>query len=354
MSSINTKAAAKAGPPKPKSQRKRAARRAARIGGQDALIKAPVASGNVRVMRKPLVRPLKEGDVIVKHREYVQDIIGNAAFTATRLSINPGLITLFPWLCAMANRYESYKFRRLRFCFETSAPTSASGTVLIAVDYDSADATPTSKVQAMAYRNSTRSPFWSDVCHDSLLEDLHKVKSYYVRNSSLAANLDIKTYDVGTLFICTQGAGSDGSTIGELYVEYEVELITPQLNAFGSGESVSGLFVGTVNTAPFSNVSGGLPVTVEATGSTTSITTWTFSQPWEGVFAVRLVGTGLAGVVATGTATSSVSGDVINAAATAETCRVVINALALQTVILTVTNTTITTGNIIAGQGNFL
>jgi len=49
----------------------------------------------------------------------------------------------------------------------------------------------------------------------------------YVRSGSLASNLDIKTYDTGNLFVGAQGC-ADTTDIGELYVDYEVELITPQ------------------------------------------------------------------------------------------------------------------------------
>jgi len=82
----------------------------------------------------------------------------------------------------------------------------------------------------------------------------------YIRNSALAANLDIKTYDVGNAFVCT----TDGTAVnwGKVWLEYDVTLFNPQLPAggiAGSGTITSG--GGTIAAAtPF----GAVPV---ATGS---------------------------------------------------------------------------------------
>jgi hypothetical protein len=36
-------------------------------------------------------------------------------------------------------------------------------------------------------------------------------------------------YDVGNLFVCSQNVVTGGATLGELYVDYDIELLTPQL-----------------------------------------------------------------------------------------------------------------------------
>jgi hypothetical protein len=59
----------------------------------------------------------------------------------------------------------------------------------------------------------------------------------FVRTSALAANLDLKTYDVGNLWIASSGGA--GVVAGELYVSYEIELMTPQTAASGSSLSTT-------------------------------------------------------------------------------------------------------------------
>lgn len=175
-----------------------------------------------------------DGRVRIHHREFIQDVDGSVAFSALSLPINPGMKSVFPWLSIMANQFESYLFRSIKFEYETQKSASTSGSVMLAVDFDAADATPVDKQQLMSYHNAVRSAVWAECCYSSDKRDLQKFGvQRYIRNSSLAANLDIKTYDVGNVILATQGE-SDSSVIGELYVEYDVELITPQAQAESS------------------------------------------------------------------------------------------------------------------------
>jgi len=104
------------------------------------------------------------------------------------------------------------------------------GKYALAVDFDAADAAPTSKLDLLNFEGTVSLKAWEDgryVCSPS---NLSKMKSYYVRSGALANNLDIKTYDVGTFFVATSGQAAN-TFIGELFIEYDVEFMTPQLNA---------------------------------------------------------------------------------------------------------------------------
>jgi hypothetical protein len=309
-------------------------------------VSAPVSTGIVRRINNPAQKGLANGDLMVRHREYVQDINGSIAFAANSFSVNPGLPGLFPWLSGVAQRFESYRFRKLKFDFETESPTSATGTALLSLDYDASDASPTSKTQAMAYRSSVRSPVWSNCQLTCLQEDLNKRTSFFVRKGAAPTGTDIKLYDVGNLNVCTMGQ-ANGNNIGELYVEYEITLMTPQLGVAGQGEAVWGAFTGTSNSAPFSTVTGILPATFISTGTTTSTTTWTFTQPWQGLVASTVVGTGLtAGVTYGGSATVGAISSTVNSGGTQLTSYGLVNAAAGQTFGFIFPNTTVTTSSI--------
>lgn len=83
---------------------------------------------------------------IVKHREYIKDIVVPgipAAFTNEVFVLNPGNAKTFPWLSQIAANYDQYQFLGCVFNFKSTAgdtATFALGSVIMASDYDTADA----------------------------------------------------------------------------------------------------------------------------------------------------------------------------------------------------------------------
>jgi len=151
-------------------------------------------------------------------------------------------------------------FSKLNFVYETEQSSSLAGTLLLSVDYDASDAPPTSKQQAMAAKGSVRSPLWSSCTHRSVVADMRKQKSYFVRSGLLPANSDVKEYDTGNLSAITQGSTAT-TVVGELYVEYTVQLMTPQYESVGTAGTLT--VVGSVIATPFlGGVSlGSIPIT---------------------------------------------------------------------------------------------
>jgi len=261
----------------------------------------PAAMGSMKVSGRPKIQSVGAlGDSRIIHREYLGDVSMAASFTSTKYAINAGLGRTFPWLSTVAQRFESYRFNKLRFCFETSCSSTQTGTVLLIPDYDAQDSAPVNKVQALSYRNSARAQAWLSFCQESSQEDLNKQKSYFVRQGSNPSGTDIRLYDVGNLFLCVQGA--DTNTVGELWVEYDVHLMTPQ----NSDEFVSALITGVTSiskTVPF----GTAPTEVGSLDVTIGTTTLTFNQAYEGLIFATVTGTGLTALAATISTGSSVT-----------------------------------------------
>jgi len=216
-----------------------------------AVRKAPISQTRIIRTGNPVFQASKGGaDIIIKHREYLFDLPGSVAFTVTTVPVNPGLSSSFPWLSCVANLYESYVIEDLKFEFQTMAPTTAIGSVMSAVDYDASDSAPADKIQLASYQGYARSSTWDCFEQRSPKEALHKQKTYFTRSGGLAANQDIKMYDVGNFFIATQGQ-ANADPVGELYVSYSVRFITPQLGNVAVGMSKSskintGLSIGIV------------------------------------------------------------------------------------------------------------
>jgi hypothetical protein len=224
------------------------------LNGVGKMSYAPVAKSRMVRSSRPNIQSMRNGDCRIVHREYIQDVVANATgppttFSVATISINPGIQATFPWLSKIAQNFESYRFRKLNFCYETEAPSSLGGTLVLAVDYDAIDNVPLSKQQALAYRSSVRSAPWTECCHKSVSEDLHKLKSNYVRSGALPAGTDLKTYDVGNLFVVTQGVTTSSAVCGELYVEYDLDLLTPLYEpVFQTGSSVNASGAGSTTT----------------------------------------------------------------------------------------------------------
>jgi len=254
----------------------------------------------------------------------------------------------------MAFNYESYVFKKLRFIFETQAPTSKTGSVILTVDYDNDDPAPVDKTQAMAYRNAVRCAPWQCCEFNSAPEDIRKRSSYFTRNGVVPFGQDYNLYDVGQLNVCTQGQ-ADAAIIGELYVDYDIHFMTPQLGNIPVGASVYAVSgPGTSNVLPFSPVVGNLPLSTSSTGTTTSVTTFTFAQPWEGVLAVLLVGTGITSVTqASANMSIAEQKEVIDATGANAIAVYTMTANVGSTFTLTIANTTLTSCLGIFGQGDF-
>jgi len=255
---------------------------------------APASQGRIMRTQQPSVSgsPYSgDGVVRVRHREYIAELAGSVGFSTVSFSINPGLITLFTWLATLASQFESYIFRNLRIYYETEKPTSAAGGVQIAIDFNAADPAPTTKSALMAIHNAVRSAIWQEMCYEADSKDLLKFGvQRFIRTAALAANLDIKTYDLGNIIIGTMGM-ADTSSVGELYIEYDVELHTPQLNALAFPYAEAGLIASAVNVTRTA-IFGTAPVITGGAGATASGQTITFNQV--GQFLMSLIGVGTA------------------------------------------------------------
>lgn len=192
---------------------------------------APIAKTTIVKTRPPTIRNGRNS-VVVSHKEFMRDYTSGPqnSFTSTKFPVQPGQSSVFPWLSAIAARYESYIFRKLEFVYEPAVATTTAGSIMMAIDFDAADAAPVSKTEIMSNTNAVRSSPWSRVRYNAATADLKKFGvQRYVRGALAPANTDIKTYDVGNLHVAYSGVPIN-IVLGELYVEYTVEFFTPQLN----------------------------------------------------------------------------------------------------------------------------
>jgi len=247
---------------------------------------------------------------------------------------------LFPWLSQVASRYETYKFRRVRFNYHTQAATTQVGNVTLAFDFDTTDPAPVTQMQALSYRDRVYGAPWTSFSLDLDLAQGDKLPSRFTRVGLPASPYDLKTFDLGRLHVCVEGVAA--ATVGLLEVEYVVDLFTPQIEdgVGGNMNATTGLDA----THLFGNYTvdpqGFMPFTV------TSTSVITFNQYWEGIIVFEIGGTVLSAnynpVVAGGGVTAVTGNQIVNAGGTIVRGAFRVRAIPGTTITPTITATTVT------------
>lgn len=303
-----------------KKQKSRPKKASSNLVSPGKLSQAPVAMQRQSKMSKPRMVTAPNGNCRIRHREYLKDIVAQAAspslFTSEGFPVNPGMSGTFPWLSQIAPRFEKYRFNSLKFQFETEAPTSLGGSLILTLDYDASDQAPQSKVQAMAYKNAVRSAPWEECTHTSAKEDLSQQKQYFVRSGANPASTDVKLYDVGNLFVCSQNVVTGGATLGELYVDYDIELLTPQLQ-LPSQDDVDSVAIQSAGGTTAAIPLGTSPTFVNSQVSplvsyNTVNGDITFLKAGKFVFAFHATGTVISSYNLTGTVGNAVTGSLVS------------------------------------------
>jgi len=260
----------------------------------DSVRAAPVALATRRNGTAARMTTTNTG-VTVTHRSFLMPVTNTLNYTAFSVPCNPGMAGSFPWLCKLARRYEEYRFKKLRYEFRSVTASSQSGVVMMSFDFDAADSAPSTKAEQAQTVPNTETNVWMNndlvVTPDS--------KWQYVRSGFLSSNLDIKTYDMGNLWLST--AYGNNVVGGELYVEYTVELRKPT-----DGPETCGTW--TADTSAFS-------APVNQTNAVSTGASFPFRRidnnnfevvsGGEYIMVCRASGTGLTAVIATPTIASS-------------------------------------------------
>jgi hypothetical protein len=221
----------------------------------------------------------------IQHREYIGDIQSSVGFQNTSYSINPGMEALFPWLSSLADCFEEYILHGLVIYLQTTSATAVSSTntalgVWGAVTvYDPTQSDFTTKSQCENYAGCQSGVPSACIMHMvECRRNSNVLNKMYIRTSSVSDSENLKFYDYGKVQIFTQGSQAV-STIGELWVSYDVEFFKPKLPSSANDASADHFsldFVSTTNPlgsalVPTANTGSNLGV-VLAGSSSPSIT----------------------------------------------------------------------------------
>ena len=205
-----------------------------------------VAKGTKVSLGKPRYT-YQNGNLVVSHTEMFgvletppMDSSTGSSNVIQSYEIQPGNADVFPWLSAIAGRYEKYHFTQLSFEFITRVATSTNGQLLIAVDYDANDpdnysADLESRVLLMSHEGAVSGPLWENLRYNISPRRLKDIGERYIAYGEVPTDTtDKRLSDVGRVFFGAFGATPTGFTsnpvwIGDIIVTYSIQLSAPAL-----------------------------------------------------------------------------------------------------------------------------
>lgn len=175
-------------------------------------------------------------DTRVKHCEFVTDLVSNgSAFDITTLPIDPTDDGTFPWLSSVAKKYQKYKVKGMVIGYRsTSTDYNNSGVVAIAVNYDPAERAFSTMegILNSKFAVSTK-PSVSMLAPVECDPGRSPADGYYMKHatSNDVTDATIRQTRMGTINVATQGLSlAAGTTIGQIYVSYDIELLYPYMS----------------------------------------------------------------------------------------------------------------------------
>lgn len=189
-----------------------------------------------------IVNSSNKGGFIVRHREYIGDVVATKNFSNRTYLINPGLVATFPWLSQIAEAFEVYKLRGVIFEYNStssdallsSSTSTALGTVVMATEYDIADTPFTNKRDMLTTQHScSNKPSASFIHPIECKRSLSVQNTLFTRSTAVPAGYDPRLYDFARFNIATEGMQADGGVLGELWIVYEIELLKQQFSFSG-------------------------------------------------------------------------------------------------------------------------
>lgn len=197
------------------------------INGSLSLKSAPPSAyGTVDRTNGPIKSMDAKGNLRIKNREYIGDILStDSAFLIHHTyNLNPTVASTFPWLASVAGSFQKFCFESLCFEYQTQSGTSTTGNIMMIPQYDVSDIPPASKSDALTFVDSVRGPAWQESCCVLPRSRLCGLSSYF---TEIDVD-DVKMSIPGKVHIATSNCSDSGPLTGEIWVSYDVKLMAPQ------------------------------------------------------------------------------------------------------------------------------
>lgn len=190
---------------------------------------APVTMGYKNLTLAPSVKERgmgKNRTVRVKHRElFLGTVNGSIAWTLqSKVQLNPGLPSVFPWLSSLADLYDQYRVHALSFEYIPSTSTATNGDIIMSIDYDVTDPAPTSELNTSQMEGTIQDACWKRIVLNADVKAMQPESRKYVRRFNVAG--DQRIYDLGRFYLSTINMAA-ATAVGKIWINYDVEFFVP-------------------------------------------------------------------------------------------------------------------------------
>lgn len=176
---------------------------------------------------KPKMRPSVQGSIRLTHREYVRDVIAHSGdgVKSVRLPVAAGMSETFSWLASLAPSFRSFRFKRVTFNYVHSCGQDTPGIVTIASTTDTDATAPENKADLGVFDNANRGVSVKDFSLTAKVSS-KKLKTTARSFDGLLPS-EVDQYVGAVAYLVTHGCADSTSVLGELYVDYDIELMDP-------------------------------------------------------------------------------------------------------------------------------
>lgn len=198
----------------------------------NSLISGGMSSGAMQVI------PVGQRAIRIVYREYIGDVYTHpttaGAFNVQSYVLNPGLVSVFPWMAPIAQQYDEWSPNGIVFEFKSTSSeyvaTQALGSVIMATEYDVLDAAPANKqtMLNLAYSNEAKPS--CGILHGIECDPRDTPnRIFFTRSGAIPSGADQRDYDLATFYVATQGGSTANLNLGSLYVHYDITLRKEQI-----------------------------------------------------------------------------------------------------------------------------
>lgn len=197
-----------------------------------------------------IINGAKDGSIVISNKEYLGDVVSNNAsnvLTSATYTINPGNSDTFPWLSAIARNYQEYRLEGLAFTYRSMwaevtsnvGQDGSQGSVILSTEYDPTVDTATTKQElANSEFSQTVKPSQSCTHFIECAKGETPLSNLYVAAEDEAQKGDPRFYNFGKFSISTVGIAANYTTLGELWVSYQIRLYKPKLILEGAKDKL--------------------------------------------------------------------------------------------------------------------
>jgi len=157
-----------------------------------------------------------------------------SVFKLQSFPLNPGNSSLFPWLSLAAAGFQEYEVQGMLVDLVSEASTFAQnlalGTLMMAAEYNPIALPPANKVALLELEYSS-----SCKTSESLIMPIECARvndsetHLFIALDNDYLGTDARTFNLGEIYVGTQGAPAEGAKVAEMWVTYQIACYKPKI-----------------------------------------------------------------------------------------------------------------------------